>query len=195
MIRGLFSLVMLLVLGGGGAAYVLSQQAPQLGSDLARVETSTQAATTFDQKLETVQAAVDEAKKTGVAQRVSITFTEAELTSKAALATSSLTGGFVATDPQIHLRAGSIVLTAGVSIQGFPLKLAVMAIPVVIDGKTSFAIKEVQTGSLPLPDAIKTQLDAQIAKILDPQALGIPLEVTKLEIQTGKLVVEGVAKP
>jgi len=195
MIRGLFSLVVLLLLGGGGAAYVLSQQAPQLGRDLPRVETSTQAATTFDQKLEAVQDAVDEAKKTGVAQRVSISFTEAELTSKAAIATSSLTGGFIATDPQIHLRAGSIVLTAGVSIQGFPLKIAVMAIPTVIDGKTSFAIKEVQTGSLPLPDAIRTQLDAQIAKILDPEALGIPLEVTKLEIQNGKLVFEGVAKP
>jgi len=195
MIRGLFSLVMLMVVGGGGAVYVLAQQSPQLGSDLARVETSTQAATTFDQKIEAVQAAVDEAKKTGTAQRVTISFTEAELTSKAALATSSLTGGLVATDPQIHLRAGSIVLTAGVSIQGFPLKLAVMAIPTVIDGKTSFAIKEVQTGSLPLPDAIRQQLDAQIAKILDPEALGIPLEVTRLEVQNGKLVFEGVAKP
>lgn len=195
MIRGLFSLVLLLVLGGGATVYVMSQGQPEMASGLSPITASTEAAATFDEKVLSVQAAVDKAKSTGTAQPISLLFTEAELTSKAALATGSLTGGFIATDPQIHLRGGNIVLTAGISIQGFPLKLAVMAIPVVVDGKTSFAIKEIQTGSLPLPDPIKKELDAQIAKILSPESLGLPVEVTKIEVQEGKLLLEGVAKP
>jgi hypothetical protein len=194
MIRGLFSLALLLVIGGGGAAYFLAQAQPEAASGLPPVPASTEAATTFDEKVLSVQAAAETAKETGNAQPISLVFTEAELTSKAAFAVSSLTGGIVPTDPQIHLRPGNIVLTAGVSIQGFPLKLAVTAIPVLVDGRPSFSIDQIQTG-LPLPDGIKKEIDAQIAKILSPESLGLAFDVTKIEVHEGRLVLEGTAKP
>lgn len=194
MIRGLFTLVLLAGLGGGGAAYFMSQAQPQLATDVRPVVVSADAAATFDQKVLAVQAAFDKAKTTGKAQPVSVLFTEAELTSRASVAIESLTGGIVPTDPQIHLRPGSILLTAGVSVSGFPLKLAVVAIPVVVGGKTSFTIEQLETG-LPLPDGIKTEITEQIAKILSPESLGLPLEVTRIEVQQGKLLLEGVAKP
>jgi hypothetical protein len=194
MIRGLFSLALLLVIAGGGAAYFLAQTQPEAASGLPPVPASTEAATAFDEKVLSVQAAAETAKETGNAQPISLVFTEAELTSKAAFAVSSLTGGIVPTDPQIHLRPGNIVFTAGVSIQGFPLKLAVTAIPVLLDGRPSFSIDQIQTG-LPLPDGIKKEIDAQIAKILSPESLGLAFDVTKIEVHEGRLVLEGTAKP
>jgi hypothetical protein len=194
MIRGLFSLALLLLVGGGVAAYMVAQSQPEAASGLPPVPASTEAATTFDEKVLTVQAAVDTAKETGKGQPITLVFTEAELTSKAAFTVSSLTGGLVPTDPQIHLRPGSIVFTAGISIQGFPLKLAVTAIPVLVDGRPTFSVDQIQTG-LPLPDGIKKEIDAQIAKILSPESLGLAFDVTKIEVHQGRLVLEGTAKP
>jgi hypothetical protein len=195
MIRGLFTFALLLVLGGGGLAYVLGQGQPEIGRDLPPVPVASQDAVTFDEKVAGVIAAIDSAKTSGSARTVTVVFTEAELTSKAAEVAATLTGGFVPTEPVIHLRTGEIVLTGGVSIQGFSLKLAVVAIPVVVDGTMSFGIKEIQTGTLPLPDGIKKEIDAQIAKILSPETLGLPLQVTRIEVQPGRLVLEGIAKP
>ena len=70
-----------------------------------------------------------------------------------------------------------------------------VAVPVAVDGRTSIGIEEIQTGGLPLPDLIKKELDVQIAKILDPATLGIPLDVTRIEAREGSLLVELVANP
>lgn len=194
MIRGLFSVALLLVAGGGAAAYLLSQAEPETASGLPPVPASTEAAAAFDEKVLAVQAAVDAAKQTGTAQPVSLVLTEAELTSKAALAVRSFTGGVIPTDPQIHLRPGNVVLTAGISVQGFPMKLAVTAIPVVVEGRPSFSIDEIDT-PLPLPDGVKKEIDDQIAKILSPESLALGFEVTTIEVQEGRLLLEGIARP
>jgi hypothetical protein len=194
MIRGLFSLALLLVIGGAGAAYFAAQAQPQVGRDLPAVPASTEAAAAFDGKVLSVQAALDAAKTTGVAQPIFLEFTDAELTSKATIAVGSLTGGFIPTDPQIHVQPGNIVLTANLSLAGFTQKLAVTAIPVLVDGKPAFSIDQVET-ALPLPDGIKKEINAQIAKILSPETLGFAFEITKIEAHEGRLVFQGFAKP
>lgn len=194
MIRGLFSLALLLLVGGGGAAYFAGQAQPQAGRDLPAVPASTEAAAAFDDKVLSVQAALDAAKKTGVAQPITLEFTDAELTSKAAIAVGSLTGGFIPTDPQIHVQPGNIVLTASFSLAGFTQKLAVTAIPVLVDGRPAFSIDQVET-ALPVPDGIKNEINAQIAKILSPESLGFAFDITKIEARQGRLVFQGSAKP
>lgn len=194
MIGGMFRLALLLLVGGGGAVYFAGQAQPEAGRDLPAVPASTEAAAAFDDKVLSVQSALEVAKTTGVAQRISVEFTDAELTSKATIAVASLTGGFVPTDPQIHVQPGNIVLTANLSLAGFTQKLAVTAIPVLVDGKPAFSIDQVET-ALPLPDGIKKEINAQIAKILSPESLGFAFEITKIEALQGRLVFEGVAKP
>lgn len=191
-----FLIVLLLLLGlGGGVVYVLSQQEPPAAAGLKPVVASATAAKSFDAKVDSVQAAIDEAKRTGQAKAVEVTFTEEELTSKAATAATTATGGLVATNPQIHLSGGNIIATSSVSIQGFQLNVGVVATPVVEDGKTKIVVKEIQTGAIPIPDAIKKLLESQIGAAIDPKALGIGIDVTKLQVVDGKLVLAGTAKP
>lgn len=189
-------IVLLLLLGlGGGVVYVLSQQEPPAAAGLKPVVASATAAKSFDAKVDSVQAAIDEAKRTGQAKVVEVTFTEEELTSKAAGAATTATGGLVATNPQIHLSGGNIIATSSVSVQGFQLNVGVVATPVVEDGKTKIVVKEIQTGAIPIPDAIKKLLESQIGAAIDPKALGIGIDVTKLQVVDGKLVLAGTAKP
>lgn len=194
MIRGLFSLALLLVVGGGAAAYLMGQAQPPAARDLPAVPASTEAATSFDDKVLSVQDALALAKRTGIAQPISIELSDAELTSKAAVIVTSFSGGLVPTDPEIRVQPGNILLTANVSLLGSPLQFSVNAVPVVLNGKPGFSIDSVQS-ALPLPDGIKKEIDAQIAKILSPESLGFAFEVTKIEALEGRLVLEGLAQP
>lgn len=196
MISGLLrGVVMLSVLGGGGAL-VLAKQAPSLADGLAPVAISAAAVASFDRKIEALNAAVAEAKKTGKAQPVEVTFTDQELTSKANSVGSAVNdSGLATSDTQVHLTGGNLVAAAAVTIQGMPINVAIVAAPVVVDGQTRVTIKELQTGALPIPDLFKQPLSAQLAQTIDPKRLGLPIEVTNLTILEGKLIIRGQAKP
>jgi len=188
--------VVLLGILGGGGALVLAKQTPNVANGLKPVVASTAAVQSFDAKVDGLNAAVTTAKKTGKAQPVTVTFTEAELTSKASAAWSALNDtGLAATNTQVHLAGGNFVATASVTFQGISLNLGVVAAPTVVNGQPRIVIKEIQTGALPIPDVIKEQLTARLGQAIDPSALGLPIDVSALTIVNGTLVVTGQAKP
>jgi hypothetical protein len=194
LVRLVLGLVFVAAIGGGGA-YVAVQQKPSVAAGLKPVITSTQAAKSFDEKVKSLQAAADEAKKSGKATPVEVTFSEEELTSKVNETSASITGGLAATDTQIHLSGGNIVATSKVNVQGIDLNLGVVAKPVVENGQTKVIIQEIQTGALPIPDALKQQLQTQVGQAVDPRSLGLPFDVSQVKIVDGKIVIAGTAKP
>jgi hypothetical protein len=194
LLRLLLGLVLLVIVAGGGV-YFAAQQKTSVGRDLKQVTSSTQAAQTFDDKMRSVQASVDAAKKTGKSAAVEVTFTEEELTSKAAQATTTLTGGVAATDTQIHLSGGNIVATSKVTVQGVDLNVGIVATPVVENGQTKIVVQTIETGALPIPDALKQQIQASVGQAVDPKSLGLPFDVSKLQIIDGKIVISGTTKP
>lgn len=186
-------LVLVVLLAGG--VYVASQQQPGVAKDLQPVATSSAAVQSFDAKLDAVNKAVEEAKRTGKAQPVELTITEQELTTKAAAAAATGAGGLTATNTQIHLQGGQIIATSTVSVSGIALNVGVVAVPTVVNGQTQIVVKEIQTGALPLPDAVKQQINAQIGSAIDPKRLGLPFDVSQITIVNGQLVIKGTAKP
>jgi hypothetical protein len=194
LLRVVVGLFLLIVLAGGGL-YVAAQQKPAIAQGLKAVPASSAAAQTFDQKVDALKKAADTAKQTGKAQSVEVSFTEEELTSKASQAALSATSGFAAQDTQIHLSGSRIIATSTVTVSGISVNLGVVAEPIVVNGQTQIVIKEVQTGALGLPDAIKDQINAQIGSAIDPSKLGLPIDVSQLTIVDGKLVIKGTAKP
>lgn len=192
---------MLLVLAavGYGGLQVLSQyqqqQAARVAEGLRPIAVTPVAAKSFDEKVGAIEKAADDAKRTGRATPIEVTFTEQELTSKLAQMTFSGTGGLVATDLQVHFAGGNVVTTSKVNVQGFSLNVGIVATPVVEAGQAKLVIKEIQTGGIPIPDALKQQIQAQLGQAIDPSALGLPFEVTKVQVQDGKVVISGTAKP
>jgi hypothetical protein len=181
---------------GGGAVFALAQRQPSVADGLKPVIVNAQAAKTFDDKVRTIQAAADEAKRTGKSTPVEVSFTEEELTSKVAEATAGvIPSSVVATDTQIHLSGGNIVATSKVNVQGIAVSVGVVATPMVENGVTSIVVKEIQTGGLPLPESLKHEIQAQIGQTIDPRSFGVPLDISTLRIVDGKLVITGTAKP
>ncbi|GEM_PF-603920 len=194
-VKILLGLVVLAVVAVGGAA-VLAQQKPSVGRDLRPVTVSGTAARSFDDKVDHLAKAAAEAKRTGKAVPVEISLSEEELTSKVSIVASQPNpAGIVGTNTQVHLQGGNVIATSDVTVQGVPLSIGVVAQPTIVNGTVQIIVKEIQTGALPLPDAIKQQLNAQIGQAIDPAKLGLPIDVSKLQVVDGKLVIGGTAKP
>lgn len=193
--RLLLGLMVLAVLAVGGV-FLLAQQKPSVGQNLKAVPVTPAAARSFDDKVNTVVRATEEAKRTGKAVPVEITFTEEELTSKiSSVVTQPNEAGLSTKNTQVHLQDGNVVATSDITIQGLQLSIGVVAQPVVVNGVTQIVVKEIQTGALPLPDAIKQQLNAQIGQAMDPTKLGLPMDVSRIQVVDGKIVIGGSAKP
>ncbi|MBI2983524.1 MAG: LmeA family phospholipid-binding protein, partial [Chloroflexi bacterium] len=190
--RLLVVLVLLAGLGYGGVQVLsrLQQQQPPLAAGLKRIEITPTAVRSFDEKVDAIEKAADDAKRTGKATAVEVTFTEQELTSKLADA-SAVIGGIAATDTQIHLTGGNVVATSKVNVSGIEVNVGVVATPVVEAGQAKLVVTDVQTGGVPIPDALKDQLRTQLGQAIDPRSLGLPFDISKLQIVDGKVVISG----
>ena len=82
-----------------------------------------------------------------------------------------------------------------VTVSGVSVNIGVVAVPQVVNGQTQIVVKDIQTGAIPLPDAIKSQINAQIGSALDPSKLGLPIDVSQIQIVNGQLVIKGTAQP
>ncbi len=192
----LFLAVVLVVAVGGGALYVFSQQQPTVAHGLSKVPITTKAAQSFDDKVKALEQAAAAARTSGKATPVQATFTEEELTSAAnQAAAGATTGGLAASDTQIHLQGGNVIATSNVTVQGLTIPIGVVATPTVVNGQVTMVVQQIQTGGIPLPDALTQQLQAQVGKAIDPSALGLPMNISSLQIQNGQVVLSGTTQP
>ena len=193
--RSLFALLCI-ALALGGAAFIAARQKPAIARNLSPVAISSAAVKSFDQKAGTLQQAVDAARQTGTAQAVSVTFTEAELTSKAAEALRQLPDSLIKADNlELHLVDNGVVATSTIDVAGVPVSIAVVAEPLTIDGTTTFVIKDIQTGAIALPDGLRAQIDGQLQQQISPATLNLPFDVTGLQIKNGQLVLQATVNP
>lgn len=185
-----------LALAVGTAIYFAARQRPTLVRNLTPVAISPAAVKSFDQKAVVLQQAADKAQQTGKPQPVTVTFTETELTSKAAQALRDLPDSLIKADNlELHLVDNGVIATSTIDVAGIPVSIAVVAEPLTIDGTTTFVIKDIQTGAVALPDSLRAQIDSQLQQQLSPATLNLPFDVTGLEIENGQLVLQASVNP
>lgn len=186
--------IVALVVVAGGAAYVLAQQEPAVGSGLAPVPVTKEAARSFDTKAQALVDAADQVKRTGKAQPFEVTFTEAELTSKTGELARSLPD-FPYTNTQVHIAGSDVVITSTATLAGIPINVGVVATPTVVDGKLQVVVKRVDTGALPLGAALRSQIEAQLQQALDWSRAGLAVDFAALQVADGKIVAKGQLNP
>ena len=185
-----------LALAVGTAIYFAARQRPTTVRNLSPVAISPAAVKSFDQKAVVLQQAADKAQQTGKPQPVMVTFTETELTSKAAQALRDLPDSLIKADNlELHLVDNGVIATSTIDVAGIPVSIAVVAEPLTIDGTTTFVIKDIQTGAIALPDSLRAQIDSQLQQQLSPETLNLPFDVTGLEIENGQLVLQASVNP
>lgn len=192
-LRGLVLIVVVLLLVVGGMV-LLAPQKPRVSSGLADITPNPSAATQLDDKITALQKQIDAAKRAGKTIPVSITFTEQELTSKAAqYAASDPTNPLHPSNVQVHLANGQVIVTSTVTVQGFGIDIGISAVPSVVDGKLQLGVQRIDTGGFPVPDIVTRQIVQQIGSGIDPASLGLPLSVTSVSVGQGTITLVGTS--
>lgn len=119
-----------------------------------------------------------------------IRLTEDELTEEMRTVLADSPDGAFFQQPQVRLREGRISVTG--QIPGFfiPLRVTVTGRAEVHDGRPGFIVERVETAGLPLPDAVRDQLNRLLE---NDELIPVPehIEVTRIDIEEGVMTVFG----
>ncbi len=124
----------------------------------------------FEQKIESLQNVISRVQTSGKSEEVTLTFTEAEVNEQAGLMLAQMPpdSQFKVTSVKIDLKPNNLIaaelgaVAAGISL---PVKVNVQVS--VISGKPELKITGINFGFIPLPQSVKDQVSATLAKSLD----------------------------
>ena len=141
-----------------------------------------------------VDQALADAKKTGKAVPITLTFSERDLTLAAAAYFPQTISGATLTDPQVRLGTGQIVLECAAAVSIFRTTAVVVATPLASDGLVRVRIDSATVAGLVVPDAVRAGLAGQLDQAI---ASGLPsgLAVTTVTVANKTLTVQGTANP
>jgi hypothetical protein len=193
-VLGVMVVVVIVAVGGVFAYFSF---VPGNSQALPTIAVSDKSAKDLDQKLSDVEKSIKEAKTSSKPVPISLRITEQELTAKAnqALVGDPALTGLNPRDIQIHLTPGKLVANATLSVRGFDAKATINAIINVSNGQPVVTIQSVQLGGIPVPSGLSEQLGDKIQSSIAQLWGSTSLEVQKVEIQQGVMVITGVAKP
>ena len=179
----------------GAAAYFLTRP-PASVRDLPPPATSPEKAQALETKLNEFAQGLEQADER---KPFSLVITEDEANSLIARELSS----FQEQNPEaipfriesawVLFREGKAIATAVIDLQGFRPQVAVEARVSAQDGRPKIDIEKVDLGRLPLPLGLLRDYIGQGLETLETE--DIPLEVERVQVTEGRLLLEGWSKP
>jgi len=208
-------LVIALVLIGGVLAVFLllnscereAVPAPAPTGALAPTPAPAPTGSAIQDKLKSLEEAIDKVRQTGQAQEVSITLTEAEVNTQASqsIAQETQSGDFKVTSVKIDLKPNN-VMSAELQAQalGFTIPIKVNMGVSVKDSKPAVSVTDINFGLMPVPQSMKDQIAGAIADSIDDlvvemteNAAGgdVKLEFRSITIRESDMTMVVLVKP
>jgi len=125
---------------------------------------------------------------------VTFTLTEAQVQAVAGRYFPQSWSGATISDPVIRLVPGRITLDARASLGFLVTDATLAAVPQVRAGKAALVVESASIGGVPLPDAVREAVAAQLARAIG-DALPPQLTLTGVEVQRGVMTVSGRLEP
>lgn len=145
-------------------------------------------------QIEGVGDALAEAKQRRQPVPVSLSFTDKELTAAAGAYFPQTYGGITFSQPVVTFRSPQVMLSGRASAGPLRTTFAIVATPSAADGRPLVRIDEATVGGVPLPDAARDAIAADLQKAI-ASLLPANLQITSVTVATGALAVKGVANP
>ncbi len=141
-----------------------------------------------------VEQALADAKKTGKAVPITLTFSERDLTLAATAYFPQTISGATLTDPQVRLGTGQIVLECAAAMSIFRTTAVVVATPLASDGLVRVRIDSATVAGAAVPDSVRAGLAGELDQAI---ASGLPsgLAVHTVTVANKMLTVLGTASP
>lgn len=146
------------------------------------------------QQIVSVDTALAQAKASGKAVSVTLTFSEKDLTTQAAAYFPQSVSGATLTDPVVHLRAGQLVLDMTAQVLIVRTTAEAIATVTVRSGRPAATVTSATIGGAAVPQSTSDQVATQLN---DALGAGLPpkFTVSSISIGTGVMTVVGVANP
>jgi hypothetical protein len=180
---GLF-LVSAIVVFLGAVAFALLATPAEKPPQFTPVPVSTEAAGRFDTKFATVRSATEP---------TTIEITDEEATSKVAELLANESDAPKVDKPQVAFRDGKVYLSGTTSDTPIAINFLITARIEVADGKPKVIVEDVAAGRLPVPGALRSQVDDLVAeqeRLMDD----LTINVTDVQVLDGKVVLTGQPK-
>jgi len=121
---------------------------------------------------------------------ITLTITEGEINAKIAEQMGNQPADLPIKNPQVHLANGQVEIYGEVSQSGFKVDAKLVVVPTVnADGQPELTVQSATLGSLPVPEVLLKQMNAQISEQLAQALLGAGSD--KIHIKT-IVVTEGL---
>lgn len=146
------------------------------------------------QRVDAVDRALAQARQTGKAVPVTVTFTDRDLTASAGPYFPQTYSGATLSDPVVRLRAGKLTLDMNATASIIRTTATIVATVAVVSGRPATTIVSATVGGAPLPQQARDTTAAQLDQAL---AAGLPARftVSSILIGDGAITVNGVANP
>jgi hypothetical protein len=165
--------------------YVLAQIPPRVGRDLPRIEASTAAAASFDQKISDADTS---STISGLAPQRWITFTERELTSKLSVLAAELREVRLQ-DAQIWLRRDTVIATARIGVFWLSARIAIV-VAATANPDLRVDLRTLHIGAIPVPDRLRRRINTEITRTVEEERTRRKPEIAGLFITTGEVTVD-----
>lgn len=186
----LFIYVALTVVAAGAIVIFFATRPDIDSADLSEVEPNPAALAELDERLNEIDALMNQSKTTGVATPVQLVITEAELTSKLN-AWAGPQGAVAIGDLRTHLLKDTIVLVGTVRIGGFDFRFRGDVKVRIESGERTVEMLRGQVGQLYLPGPVRRGLVGLVARSVDAGVPSPPIDVETLLISEGSLIISG----
>jgi hypothetical protein len=181
-------LLVALVAGGGLWSYGQLAAAP---AEPASVPSGSPSA---EQQLRSAERALAQAQQSGRSVAVTLTFTDADLTTTAREQIPTSYAGFTLSDPAVEVETGTLRVTAQARFGPIGGLLVVTARPLVTDGHAAITLETATVAGVALPDQLRsevaTSLEQSIAALVPAK-----LRLTSVMARPGVLTVQATAQP
>lgn len=191
-------MVGILVLLGLLFGYYLYALTPEIQTRLVPVLPDEKAALSFEEKIASFKAEIEEAADTGQKKEVNLQLTEKEINAKISkeLAKAKSEGKPLVEKMIVNLRGnndGQFLVYAQLEVPGINAKTGMVGQIKVVDGKPRIALSDFDLGKLPLPSFFHKRVEQLLNIFIDIELANLPLKITNVEIENRQLFITGLA--
>jgi len=168
--------------------YYLYSLTPWMQAKMIPVVGSPDAAQSFDQKLDSLEAQIKAAVAAGEKKQLILTVTEKEINSKL---TQVLAEGELPLrrETLINFGDGYFLIYTIVDTPGVNAKTGAIGRIEVIGGKPKIVIDEFNLGKLPLPKTVNLRVEQLLNLVVSLELADEPVEITEVQIKNRQLAV------
>ena len=173
-------------------SYFLFSLTPPIKSKMAPVPVSSEAAESFDQKIDAWEAEIEDAVADEEERTITLTVTEQEINNK--ILDTLAEGELPIKEALVNLGEGYLLAYVVIDNPGVDAETGTLARIEIEDGELKITVEDFDLGKLPLSQAVHDGVEKLVNIMTKLKLTDLPVKTTDVQINNHQLIITGVTK-